>query len=719
MPLAMWGRRFLALGISLLVGYACSSPGNGGPSDGGEGGDGASGSGNGGSRVEGGVGGTTGEGGMEVSGGGGGEDSTTGGGSGAARGGTAGVGGSTAGGSGEGGDAGGGSSDCIVYVNASGGNDANEGESWLAPLESLSAALEKATPGCEVWIVEGMYRPGTELTSTFLVPDGVTLRGGFVGDEVSADGRDIALHPTILTGDLDGEFGAAGNSRHVVTTLGEATLDGLAIVDGYAYSDAIQHGGGILAGGSLTLRDCTVRDNGSAENGAGVFAPFGLSVSNTTFFMNYASWGLGGAIYAEGPEPVSVLDSTIYSNEAAQGAGIYAYGASIEVVADFWDNLAGEGASIWVGPSSATLEVYGSKFLGDLCNEGIVHSEGTSVFDGCEFANNPRVIDTEGPTLIRSSSFTSNGAGVFAQPRVGPCDVVVADTTFENHQSYNRGAGIWSHGCPLHVNRCTFRGNATGEAGAAIDYFSADGELLVENSVFEGNTAASYGGAVHVWNGSVRVERSTFTLNTSLEGGALAANHANPMLITACRFVENSATFGGAVSILTGSLDARASEFQKNSARYGAVVYRKNTGGPLAFTNATFSLNVAEIGAAVDSHGSVVIRNSILWANQPNEIVLGTGSLSGGEPDALTLAANNLSGTYPSLVATDPKFVDPAGDLRLSVASPCIDMANDAFATVTDLLGRARRDEPGVPVCPDVAPTCGSIADLGAYEFGD
>src|SRR4029077_13375711 len=122
--------------------------------------------------------------------------------------------------------------------------------------------------GCEVWIAEGTYLPGTERDSTFLVPVGVSLRGGFVGSETSARKRDIAQHRSVLSGNVGEVLSADDNTLHVVTTLGEATLDGLEVTSGNA--DDGTSGGGVLAGGKLTLLDCVISDNVSTANGGGI-----------------------------------------------------------------------------------------------------------------------------------------------------------------------------------------------------------------------------------------------------------------------------------------------------------------------------------------------------------------------------------------------------------------------------------------------------------------
>lgn len=71
------------------------------------------------------------------------------------------------------------------------------GTSWedAAPIKTAFAAAVEAGGG-EIWIKEGFYSPASSLT----VCSNLVVRGGFVGDETSADAADPKNHPTVLSG---------------------------------------------------------------------------------------------------------------------------------------------------------------------------------------------------------------------------------------------------------------------------------------------------------------------------------------------------------------------------------------------------------------------------------------------------------------------------------------------------------------------------------------
>ncbi|HFX17835.1 MAG TPA: T9SS type A sorting domain-containing protein [Flavobacteriales bacterium] len=97
-------------------------------------------------------------------------------------------------------------SNAQVYVDkdATGNND---GTSWANAYTSLNDALNNTTTrGTEIWIAEGVYTP-TSSTTPFVNQYGLSLYGGFVGNEASKVDRpsDPWTHRVVLSGDLSGD----------------------------------------------------------------------------------------------------------------------------------------------------------------------------------------------------------------------------------------------------------------------------------------------------------------------------------------------------------------------------------------------------------------------------------------------------------------------------------------------------------------------------------
>ncbi|MBK9630374.1 MAG: DUF1565 domain-containing protein [Saprospiraceae bacterium] len=164
-------------------------------------------------------------------------------------------------------------SQTVYYVNAS-ATGANNGTSWTNAFKTIQQALATAFVGEEIWIAKGIYKPDTKIESFQLV-SGVTLYGGFNGNETSLTQRDPRNNQTILSGDLDGDdnptdptVNRIDNAYHVAfVAMGvmDAGLDGLIIyggqTEGVAGVNDARRGGGVLAYGSVNINNCIFRAN--------------------------------------------------------------------------------------------------------------------------------------------------------------------------------------------------------------------------------------------------------------------------------------------------------------------------------------------------------------------------------------------------------------------------------------------------------------------------
>lgn len=258
-----------------------------------------------------------------------------------------------------------------LYVR-SGAVEPHDGSSWGSAFAELRDALVVAALDCgsitEVWVAQGTYAPADADVSagagySFRLANGLALYGGFVGFEVAREQRDPAAHPTILTGDLNGDDGitvpaASGsdcctghaglgcdtqacedaicsnlpqccstgwtqacatraaslccnlcapnmnlceNSYHVVQATG---VDETAILDGFT----------ITGGRSHQLP--TPRNNGAGVYMSGARP----TIARCTFLGNSALTGGAGMYVTEGSRPI-VLNSKFLSNLADQDGG--------------------------------------------------------------------------------------------------------------------------------------------------------------------------------------------------------------------------------------------------------------------------------------------------------------------------------------------------------------------------------------------------------------
>jgi hypothetical protein len=152
----------------------------------------------------------------------------------------------------------------VIYVNkrATGNNN---GTNWMDAYTDLQDALYRAgNSTCEdvntIYVAQGEYSPGTRVIDSFVLPDGVSVYGGFKSGGCDFEYRNPKIYVTTLTGYID-----PNNSNETVAVMGDETLlDGVVVCNGDYY--------GILGSGvDFNVSNCTVRGDERygiwAENG--------------------------------------------------------------------------------------------------------------------------------------------------------------------------------------------------------------------------------------------------------------------------------------------------------------------------------------------------------------------------------------------------------------------------------------------------------------------
>lgn len=209
----------------------------------------------------------------------------------------------------------------------------------------------------EVWVAAGTYKPQSQLISgmnysaSFRMRDGISVYGGFAGNETSKQERAKGTMPwdfknvTVLEAAYyesklawtNSKWTVGSDSRHVVwfaPMSGESdftritTLDGVTVQGGYAQGNTglddfkTDCGGGVyMDGANAYLTNCIVRENYATGNGGGVYLKNGR-VQTSLIYNNNADAD-GGAVYVENRGLVH--RSMLTNNSALNGAGVYLY----------------------------------------------------------------------------------------------------------------------------------------------------------------------------------------------------------------------------------------------------------------------------------------------------------------------------------------------------------------------------------------------------------
>ncbi|MCF8223690.1 MAG: T9SS type A sorting domain-containing protein [Bacteroidales bacterium] len=281
----------------------------------------------------------------------------------------------------------------IFYVDKNAAGLRN-GLSWTNAYSNLQDALNDKwlEQGDTVWVADATYLPdeGTGYTAgardtSFRIPDGVELYGGFSGTETSHEQRDPDANITILSGDIGSPADAADNSIHVLTAGNNAIIDGFTIKHGNANGSNEQSlGGGIYLKENSTgikIENCTLRENNAGQGGAVSADGFvDFSISSCIFYANTATHG--AAVHCENSEG-NIYYSTFAENTASNyGAGLYYWGGgsgSPEIRnCTFYQNEAPSGASIHCRAAGINAQVMNSLHYGST-GDDIVLTNGAAI----------------------------------------------------------------------------------------------------------------------------------------------------------------------------------------------------------------------------------------------------------------------------------------------------------------------------------------------------
>ncbi|MEM7143494.1 MAG: choice-of-anchor Q domain-containing protein [Verrucomicrobiota bacterium] len=484
----------------------------------------------------------------------------------------------------------------ILYVDQSapaGGN----GYTWNTAFRHLQDALGAGFGNEFIHVAEGIYYPDegsgqvdNDRDSTFLIADDLQLFGGFPtgGDDLA--NRDSVAFPTILSGDLQGDDVTAGNADNAYQVV---TVD-----DGDA-SNFINAGivGFTIEGGLADTND----GNGN-HNGAGINSRENLGLDELILKYNFAT-GVGGALYQG--DGTALINNCLFDNNTAAANG-------------------GGGA---------------------IRHEG----EGLDLI-GCNFSNNRATRRSGDGGAIRT-----NDALFF---NLWGC-------SFNGNSAGDKGGAIFNQGTSGLMGACTFRENAAASGGALA---SVDSLFDVDKCLFEGNTASvGDGGAIHFDNiGPSEMYNCAFQGNRAASLGGAVYNEDSALFTVNCSFQGNAAQIAGAIAIVNVVPTYQNCIFWNNA-----------QSGDTTGMGASIVWDTASPGFS-----NCLVQN---WTIQDLNASPGSGS---GNMDGTDLANN------PRFIReTDPLNAPQAGgDLRLQSGTPAYNAGNNGFNDRTvDLAGNTRR----------------------------
>jgi hypothetical protein len=375
---------------------------------------------------------------------------------------------------------------------------AQDGTTWATAYSDLQYVLNNvAQYGDIIDVAQGTYEPSDpNVTSTFMLPDGVTIQGGFAGNAGGNENGgnpgefNPSLFPTILSTSSDNYAIVTADNVNNMTVLENVTIEG-----GYNNGD---YGGGLYVyEANPTFNQDIFTDNYAYEGGAAYLyyaAPTfnGCDFTNTPDTVgDYAYYG--GAVYMQytynnaSPQ----FNNSVFSDNFAYyyGGAIYSYDLSPSFNGSTFTDNTNEydyGGAIYAqyGTVNATNTIFSSNYA---VEGGAIYTAYDTSLDltGCTFTHD---------TASESGSFIGGGAiymddNYYTIPSLTDC-------TFLDNSAYQGGAIYDEDTSPELVN-CLFVGNTADFGGAIFNYYNSSPTII--NCTFSANVAsmADGGGAIY------------------------------------------------------------------------------------------------------------------------------------------------------------------------------------------------------------------------------
>lgn len=431
-----------------------------------------------------------------------------------------------------------------------------------------------------------------------------------------------------------------------------------------------RHGGGILAQGTVELRDnAKVSGNVSEIAGGGIWIDDGVvSLFNDTRIEHNTGHGTseGGGIGMSGGALHTAGAVAIADNSADRGGGIYIQNGLLDLQGTtISGNIAtGCGGGIYAGTVPVYLpapEVYLTDALVD----------GNSARDcGGGIANLCGLFDADGATVISHNQAATDGGGLYQSGHETEADLDLV--TFESNTAA-RGGGIAAlDGTTVTTQRLTIAENvATTDGGgvlmddAATKWAAFGGTDITDNS-------ADRGGGVHIGAATLTAWRLDLVRNrATTEGGGARITVGSKVDISGGSAAANMAgTMGGGFAVPGGLLHLSGVDVLENAATTDGGGAAIANAGRVEATDTWFVRNTAGGrggGIAVLSFAAMTDPQLMIGVHH-NQEGCGTRGAIGKNEYCSDIRANTASGGGGGLYLEDGTVFVSRTVLRQNIA---------------------------------------------------
>jgi len=242
------------------------------------------------------------------------------------------------------------------------------------------------------------------------------------------------------------------------------------------------------------------------------------------------------------------------------------------------------------------------------------------------------------------------------------------------------GGGLFAQDAGLTIRDCVFIGNSASSEGGGASFRriepASPSTVVIENTRFENNSAVEYGGGLQVNSMTLTLRNVEFVGNTcDFRGGGLVLSGGSNSLIEDVLFENNSATDdGGGGDIAANLITLRRLTVTNNTAGDGGGLYLAANGATV-LSDSTFTNNVsASRGGGLDAAGDVSIFGVAFVDNHADGRGGGVhlSNLTNQEIADVTFENNSAGGdggggyfaSFTNTVVRDASFVGNNADNR-------------------------------------------------------
>ena len=458
----------------------------------------------------------------------------------------------------------------------------------------------------------------------------------------------------------------------------------------FVSNTALKYGGAIVIIQQVDLRitNCLFDDNTCQSFGGAIASADNIALDiHWTNFTRNSVLLQGGAIHIESNSHLRVTDCSLEDNHAGQGGAI---AGGVDTVLEingsyFSENSASGVAGAILSGNNVTLNIQGTCFVGNKAlNFGgaiAVQYNATLTVRKTNFVRNKAAsaeagaIDVGYQAYLRvrncvfDENFSQGGGGAINGAENITLDI--RETNFTRNTAAQGGAINVNTDVSHHAVNCIFQGSYGGNVGGHItgvywvvngsyllgNNASTIGEVLAEwnvtldvqeasfagndvnhaqtqahlrffNCSFDDNTSQQRRGAIHgVTNVALEIQRTNFTRNSVVDGGAISACDQVDLSLVHCRLdfklvSDDGGTIAAGVSV---KLKIRETSLICNSARNQGEAFDIGSQSECQIASCVFYSNTAKAGG-----GAVYIDSKALLKIQNTNFTNNNGSDGGG-----------------------------------------------------------------------------------------